>query len=440
MSTAVRWFDFLFVAYAVLSLSSMGGMNSGFFLWFAGCLFLGFATLRGSNPPLGASRLRPPSMKFEGYRFWGWALFGTCMLSLIAAHLFPHTYAGREPDVTAHGFLKIWYLMIPGVWLFAFYWRSQYELQSVRPLLEKFIRAWWIALCFLAVIAVVQYFTGWPLLQAIPTHPGRFHAILWMGHHLSVASIVPFPTFVAGAWCLGHLQRTGRITPLPTLAFASGVLILFLSYARTAWLTLPIGIVLLFARYLNLRQWKFAGAGALLAAVLLSQSPAVQERVRNQMGIQDRFLLWEANIDYFKHRPLTGIGWLKTQEMSEFYFKERDPENYKSYFWGHAHSNFFEMLGGTGILGLIAYLGWTFFSIRLGWLLSRQDAPGFSSAQDIALGLTIGLVLLQLNGLTNVTFWEGKVMQQQMLAVGMLLVLRAATQNMPPHSYKDSGK
>ena len=149
------------------------------------------------------------------------------------------------------------------------------------------------------------------------------------------------------------------------------------------------------------------------------------------MGIQDRFRLWEANIDFFKHRPLTGIGWLKTQEMSEFYFKEKFPDHYHEYFWGHAHNNFFEMLGGTGLLGLIAFIGWMVYTLNLARKLSKQHDEYALAHQttheyaDFAWGIFTALVLLHFNGLTNVTFWEGKVMHQQMLGVGFLLILGA---------------
>ncbi len=144
------------------------------------------------------------------------------------------------------------------------------------------------------------------------------------------------------------------------------------------------------------------------------------------MGIQDRFRLWEANIDFFKHRPLTGIGWLKTQEMSEFYFKEKFPDHYHDYFWGHAHNNFFEMLGGTGLLGVIAFILWTLFTLRLARRLTLQheEAQNFFLS-DFSWGIFVALILLHFNGLTNVTFWEGKVMHQQVFAVGFLLMLSA---------------
>ena len=170
--------------------------------------------------------------------------------------------------------------------------------------------------------------------------------------------------------------------------------------------------------------------GMTLVLGLAPQTPAMKERIRNQMGIQDRFRLWEASLDYFSHRPLTGIGWLATQEMSGFYFKQKDPEHYLEYFWGHSHSNFFEMLGGAGLIGLIAFLYFMVFTLRFSWETGRlADEAGWNEWGDFSRGITVGLALLHFNGLTNVTFWEGKVIHQQMLGLGLLLILRHLTES-----------
>ncbi|MBS1958808.1 MAG: O-antigen ligase family protein [Bdellovibrionales bacterium] len=414
-SSLSRIFYWVLPLYAVLSLTAMAGMNPSFLVVFL-CLL---AALIVRAPAWVA----PASVEeYQAYRFWGWAVAGTCLLSLIVAKIWPVTYAGVAPDVTAHGFLKIWYMLIPMVLMHGFY-RMTRGSDEALTLLQRTFRFWCCMVLFLGVIAVIQYNTGWPLMQVIPTNPTHYHAILFFGHHLSTASIIPFPTFCALAVALGLYTREKRIPRFELIVGLVGLLILFLSYARTAWLSLPIGIALLLARYLSRKQFLawFGGFTALTIAACFT--PAMKERIQNGMGISERLHLWVANIDYFKHNPLTGIGWLKTQEMSEFYFKQLDPEHYHDYFWGHAHSNFFEMLGGTGIIGLIAWLGWSWFTLRLTYRNSRRaEAAGQLWIADLSWGFFVGLLLLHFNGLTNVTFWEGKVMHQQMLAVGLSLI------------------
>lgn len=413
IARALTWF---LPAYAVLGMTAMAPMNLSFLAVLL-CLLATFWPGRA---------LRPAQLSslevYQQYRFWAWALFVTCTVSLLAAHFWPVNYAGTIPDVTLHGILKIWYMIVPAVLANVFF-RATTNDTTAMALLERTVRAWgWMTL-FLGAIAVIQFYTGWPLMQVIPTNPTHYHAILFFGHHLSTASILPFPTFAALAVALGLYTRAGRVARFELAVGLVGLLILFLSYARTAWLTFPIGVALLFARYLSRRQF-LAWFGSFAAlGVALCFTPAMKERIHNQMGIQDRFRLWEANWDFFTKRPLTGIGWLKTQEMSGPYFKSIDPEHYTQYFWGHAHSNFFEMLGGTGLIGLLAWLGWSWFTLRLAYRTSRQAREsGRDWIADLSWGIFVGLILLHLNGLTNVTFWEGKVMHEQMFCVGLLLI------------------
>jgi O-antigen ligase len=305
---------------------------------------------------------------------------------------------------------------------------SAFQTHAARslPALNFLRRVWWGTLLALLPVAIIQFLTGWPKPQVIPTNPDRFHAILFLGHHLSVSSVIPFPTFAALAVALGSWQRDRKLPWFSTAVGVAGLIILFLSYARTAWLAIPIGLILLFVKYLKPKVLMASVIGLVLTLGLASQTPAMKERIRNSMGIQDRFRLWEANLDYFKQRPITGIGWLATQEMSQYYFKEKDPEHFKEYFWGHAHSNYFEMLGGTGLLGFIVYLIFVVFTLKFSWQTARMaDQTGLPGWGDTSRGITIALVLLHFNGLTNVTFWEGKVLHQQMLSLGLILTIRS---------------
>jgi len=411
----IRLATSLLALYSVFSLTSMAGMNLGFLLVFL--IFIAALLQRGKRT------LDPlfPIPEFRGYLLAAVGLFVTCLLSLTLAKLHPFSYAGHDPEITLHGFLKIWYLICPLVLAIAF----TFQAQSPRLSLNFILNAWWAMVIFLGLIAIIQFNTGWPLRQVIPTNPSHFHATLFLGHHLSTASILIFPTFTALAVAFGAFRRGERRRNLEWVAGFFGVLILFLSYARTAWIALPLGLVLIFARYFKPKVFWLSTLSLILALVIGSQTPAMKERIHNSMGIQDRFRLWEANLDYFKHRPLTGIGWLKTQEMSEFYFKSQDPDHYRDYFWGHAHNNFFEMLGGTGILGTLAFLFWSFFTFRFALSTRKiaQENRDFYLA-DISSGLFVALILLHFNGLTNVTFWEGKVMHQQMFALGLLFMIQ----------------
>ncbi len=401
--------------YSIFSLSSMAGMNLAFGVVVIGLLAVLFR--RDSTPFRELTAIED----FRKYLSAGAWVFVTCLLSLIVAKTRPYSYAGHAPEITSHGFLKIWYVLSPGI-LSALFAASAGNRRSE---LGSILFYWWITVIPLSVVAVIQFYTGWPHPQVVPTYPGHYHATLFLGHHLSTSSIFLFPAFTALAVAFGRIRRKEGQLSLELLAGTAGVWILYLSYARTAWLAIPLGLVLIFAKYLKPRIFIASTLTLALVVAGMSQTTAIQERMQSSIGIRDRVRLWEANLDFFKNRPVTGIGWLKTQEMSEFYFKEKFPENYREYFWGHAHNNLLEMLGGTGLLGTLAFLFWTWFTLALAWKtrkLAESRSDEFLS--DVSWGIFVALILLHFNGLTNVTFWEGKVMHQQMLGVGLLFMIR----------------
>ena len=413
------------LTYIVCTLTAMAPMSLGFVVLFAAWLMTFFHGWK-LQPTY-----RNPTENFKKYSFWAYALLITCWGSLLMAGIFPYAFNGQNPEVTPHGFLKIWYLMIPAIFLGVYETSVENE-----PLpISKLLNPWWIMTILLTGISFIQFFTGWPQPQPIPTNPGRYHAILFFGHHLSTSSIIIFPAFAALAIVLGYLTRKNDASPTHGISFKlafiagiGGILTLFLSYARAGWLSLLLGIGILlqnyFGKLISKKKWFAAATAMIIILGLFSQTPLVKERITNLMGVNDRIELWKVNIEFFKVRPFTGIGWLKTQEMTVHYFKQFDPEHFSQRFIGHAHSNIFEMLGGTGLFGLLAFLGWSIFTIRLAYRLRNQfEAQGDLVLSDLSFGIMVALILLHLNGLTNVTFWEGKVMHQQMLAIAILLVL-----------------
>jgi O-antigen ligase len=412
--------------YLVCTLTAMAPMSLGFVVlltaWLIPFIQNGFrlpAIYQSSTP------------WFQQYRLWGWILLIACWISLSAAGIFPKSYAGHEPEVTLHGYLKIWYLMIPGILV------GVYDHASKKSEITwgSLLKPWWIMTVILMGIACIQFFTGWPISQPIPTNPGRYHAILFFGHHLSTASIVLFPAFSALAIALGSqirkdssLARHGISKVLVWAGAIAGVSVLFLSYARTAWLVLLIGLAIVaqyfFGKRITKKQWIASTATISVALIAFSQTALVKERITNLMGVSERFWLWRVNFQYFLDRPILGIGWLKNQEMARYFFDEHDPQRIHGSFAGHAHSNFFEMLGGTGLIGFTAFLAWSWFTLRLAHRLRQQFIKaGDPVLSDLCFGIQTALILFHINGLTNVNFWEGKVMHQQMLAVGLLLIL-----------------
>jgi O-antigen ligase len=395
--------------YAVGSLSSMAGMSIS--IGVAVLMILAFMAFRSGFA--SSWRERAGQLGGSGTLIFSSALLAaSIIISLLTGWLYPLTF--ENDGVSFHPFkdsLKLAYFALPFIW--------GATLGLLGPAhRERFILVWTGFAGLLGVLSIVQFFTGFPHAQPIPTSPPYFHATLFFGHHLSTASILIFPFFVA----LARGTEGPRRVRDGLLALLIGTA-LFLSYSRMAWIALPLGLGVFLLKYINRRSLMrlvlVSGLILAVAAPLAWKVPAIRERISNPMGISTRLELWKINIGFFTQRPWFGVGFRKNQALTHAWTKAHipDPEVRKNFFVGHAHNNLIDMLSGTGIAGTLSWLFWNAVVLGIAWRGSR--ASGFEG--QIAWGIFCAWIVLHLNGLTQVNFWEGKVMHQWTFALGILL-------------------
>ena len=377
-------------------------MSIGIGVVLAGAL-IGFASPRALFAAM-RDRAREPAAK----RYL-WAtnfLTAACFLSLLFAKLTPLVLAGEKPNVQfLKDMWKAWY----------FYWPFLLVpcLLALAPeTRRRAYRVYLYAFGLVAAIGIVEFFTGWPIGQGIPyLSVKRYHVVGFAGFHLSFASIAIFPFFVVLAEIFEE-----RWVPRAHAALIAllGFLAIFGTYSRQVWISLPVGLFLFAVLRLPRRKAALAiGLGA-LAAFGAFQIPAVRERAMNGMGIQERLDLWRINFEFFKMRPITGVGWHHNLPMAGAWYRQFRPE-VTSPFIGHAHSNLFEFLAGLGAVGLAAYLFWTWTTLRQAIRVGGALGAAFFSAW----------IVFHLNGLTQVNLWESKVLHSMMLSIAMILVARS---------------
>lgn len=403
------------IAYAILSLVSMAAMSVGVGILLACALW-------DEGPKRLASRIRgvldaPAS---RGYIRASFLLVLACVLSLLSAQFFPLRFGGRAPAVHwPADVFKLWYFLFPPV--LAACWLRLGESQRALVL-----RSWIIAFGVISVIGVQQFFTGWPRAQANPLVPGYFHPVLFLGHHLSVASIWIFPFFAAVDILADRGLRARLRLPLVTMVvfLLCALFTLVAGYSRTLWVALPIGLIIWSLLRLRKKAAILAIGAMLVLGVAFASTSFVQRRIGSSMGIADRVQLWKANLDFFRHRPVLGVGFRKNQELSAYYLKWRHPER-TDFFVGHAHDIFLEVLAGTGVIGLLAWLYWVawVFGAITRVMRSRPRPP-----LDLSHAFLCAWIVLLINGVTQVNFWEGKVLHQLMWTAGLILFWRIAGQ------------
>ena len=114
--------------------------------------------------------------------------------------------------------------------------------------------------------------------------------------------------------------------------------------------------------------------------------------------------------------------------MTAAYFKENYGGDVSSRFVGHAHNNLLEMLGGTGIIGTLTWILWTLWIFKMSLETARHKDPW----GDAAWGFFCAWIVFQINGLTQVNFWEGKVLHQMMWSITLLISAHARPSEIHP--------
>jgi O-antigen ligase len=415
---AGRLWQRVFVLYGVLSLSFMAamGIGSGLFL-LATLVFFALGWKQG-----GAEKLRQAYC--TPYTWISLAFFLACFASLIGAKLQP-VEGGQEGPLFS-SLKKFHYFLYPPLFALAFLGaESRMEKHS-------FWRAWGWMGAFLGLLAVVQFYGAVlfpePWLHSEFFRPvgetPRFHGQGLMMFHLSFASCMCF--VAAAAWArlifplAGDARRERLLWGGLVLISSLGV---YFSYSRIA-----LGaLVALIALLGFLRRWRL-GLGLLLALSLIgwglwSFSPALRTRfIQNEGGNMERLIMWKSALLMFEQRPVFGVGFGRTGELSPHYaipvaqaLYHRDP-----WFTSHAHDNFLDILATTGLVGAFLFLAWWGF-LFYSALRAFRRAP--LEERWLPAAALAGFLAFHVNGLTQVNFWDGKSEHTLMLFAGLAVAL-----------------
>jgi O-antigen ligase len=340
-------------------------------------------------------------------------VFVAAVTSLVVATLDPVTL-GDETLVVRFSLLqKTWFLIVP--------FTTAILLKRVR-FIAPLLKAYFKFAIVLGLFGFLQFFLGWPKFQGIPGLT-YFHVVLFLGFHLTVASVWFFPTFTGLALAIESFRRKNfEWRRFAALSGGIGCVVLCLTFSRMAWIALPVALVLLALIELRGRiRVAFIGLVFGLGALLLS-TQTVQNRIGWGSGKSDRFELWSMSLKLIESRPWTGVGWLHVQDASPLFLKSIYGERYKEFFWGHAHNQYLEVLAGVGIPGFLIWLCWVLWPL---WALinAASDTRHSSELRALARGFAVAWVGLLLNGLTQVNLWDGKVAHGAMLAYGFSIAL-----------------
>ncbi len=414
---AKSYWSWAFAAYGCLSLSSMAGMGIGSGLFALASLAYFAAEWRGEGKAIAREAFLSP------YSVFALLLFAASLISLLAAIAFP--VEGSQEAVRLASLKKFHYFLLPPLVAAALL----HVAPGQRLEEQKFWKVWAVMGALLGVVAMVQFFgdflfTPEQLNSRFFRSVGRtdrYHGQGFMFFHLSFASCMCFVAAAGWARVVFPLAKDSlRNRALWALVGLLGSLGVYYSYSRIAFVALAFLILALF--YLRRPRWGLVATlvVGLLGAGVWASSESLRKRFEYGLaGIKERTVMWRAAEDMFLDRPLTGVGFSRTGEISPYY-KKKFVYDATTDFTSHAHNNFLDMLGAVGALGFAAFLGWWGF---LFYASGRAFKRAPLEERWLPAAAIAGFLAFHVNGLTQVNFWDGKSQHTLMIWAGVALAL-----------------
>jgi O-antigen ligase len=209
-----------------------------------------------------------------------------------------------------------------------------------------------IAASVATIAGLIGLYTGTNPILMKAAHPSRngglFGMLMNYAHNLTYFLII----------IVGILIYREKLKKFININFVIAVFIinsigLYFTYTRGAWLGFLVAIPFYFYKeHKKIFIGIFAG---LLITGIAAYYVAGANVIRPQSEVE-RISQWQAAVKAFQERPILGFGYLNFEHHSGL-IKQRYNLPAKN-FVSHAHSNFFEMLADTGIVGLTSFILW----------------------------------------------------------------------------------
>lgn len=265
-----------------------------------------------------------------------------------------------------------------------------------------------------AVYGIVAYYLD---LQSHPGEELRLGGIYQFSMtHAHVYGVV-FCFLLGMVFELFPVLSKGKKT-LYIAALAAIGLSVLLTYTRGVWIGATIAVIAMSFLWRIRNGFITSIVCALLAGALYSFVPGVKNRVdftakmanaeeAKKSYDSERIVLWKTNLMIFKDHPIFGTGYGQNKfHLHAYYEKQGLP---KDQFIGHAHNQYLHLLAGTGILGLLCYLG-ILGAIALLTLKAFMKIPQADRfMKGLALGSLGGQICFVIGSLTESNFEHSKV-------------------------------
>jgi len=192
---------------------------------------------------------------------------------------------------------------------------------------------------------------------------------------------------------------------------------LLLTLTRQAWLGFLVGMIIL-TIFWNKRY--LLALPAIMVGLLLFSPESVKDRLFSLIDLKDwtlqaRLYLWKGGWEIFKDYPISGCGFKCVDLIHSQY---PDPSGYIARYRG-LHSNIFQLLVDTGILGLGAWLSiWAAYLLTMYKKLSQLAND---NSRALVMGSTAAVMGFLAGGLFETNFYDSEVVMLLFFIMGISL-------------------
>lgn len=324
-----------------------------------------------------------------------WMLLGLTIVGIISVLL--NTDTIKNP---IYNIFKLKYFIITFLGIFACsrgFTTNYFSEKKIRALIHIFM----ITTALASFVGIIALYTGYNYLRfKNACHESR--ACGMFGMYMSYAYAMQFVVILQLGLII-HRKKLSKFfnRHILYISFVTNSAGLFLSYTRGAWIGVVVAIP--FLLFFSNKKTMLLSILSIVTVVIAGFvfSPKIRDTFFSQIRITSneiRISQYKAAIAVFKEKPFFGIGH-RNFEPNVAAIKQKYNIEHQE-FVGHGHSNFFEQLASTGLIGLI------FLSLfHIFWFMEALRSPSELSA--ICLGMISALFI---SGHFQYTIGDGEVL------------------------------
>ncbi len=351
--------------------------------------------------PIWISRLIASNSDFRKINWpagssWFWAFMGWGMLSLLVNA--PNFGLGMALWI---GYLRVFLLFF-------------YAANNIRKREDFWLIAWCISAGLLleSLICLAQKAAGGNLgLGFLGERAGEKEMAMGadtvfriggtQGHPNALGGYLVSVLPVALALCLASIQKWKRV--ILSGIFVLGLLVLFLSYSRSAWFMGFLGCVIMvcWAFYIQRKNLKkilpaLILGGFITAGLAIAFGPYIKNRLEqdDKGSTLSRIPQWQMALSMVKSHPILGVGMNNYNMVTEKYETYvEDPTSHSRVFLyaGRPHNVFIGVAAEVGIPGLLLVMAFFMASARYG--LKEIASTKDELTRLILIGMFLGFLM-----------------------------------------------